>query len=202
MQDDIKNRALETINRMIELLDERYMSIRIDEPIDKAVEDFLPFVSRNYSYRQFFETAATFVQYMYKKALPGCRKLSHLQAGIEAVAILSEYEGTYANGFHGAVLDAADVSQSGLRQVITGMGQILKNRNRQMHLIWVKSRFIDPNDWQLKCAIAEILIKRCRKLLPPELQNSPPVQLADDIFELLTIELALREKVQPCHAVF
>ena len=76
--------------------------------------------------------------------------------------------------------------------VLARMAELIQESRRQMRLRWVITRHVDPTDWNTRCAMAGILIERCRKWMPPQLKRCPPEELADFIPELLQIHLGTR----------
>ena len=184
-------------------MDEQRMAQQIDDPIDGTLERLGHVEHEPYSHPRFTETTARFVQHVYEHAHSPSRKLTMSQARDETVALLARaYGGTYANGYHGAVLDAADPSGPGLELVLARISELIKNERRQMHARWIESWHIDSADWPTKCAMASILIERCCEFLPPELQGCPPEQLAEDVFDLLALHLATTGRLQPAHALW
>ena len=190
-------RAENTLNRVAQLLDEQLMARRIDESIDRARDEFER-VGDGYSHRRFIEATARFVQHVYGEALPCVRRLTPSQARDEAVGLLTRaYEGTYADGYHGAVLDASDPSGPGIELALAGIAETIKAQQRQMYVRWVQVRHVDSADWPTKCAMASILLEWCGESLPPELRDCAPEQLAEDVFDLLALHTATSSQFRP-----
>ena len=192
--DATRDRAFEILRRVTTLLDEDIITQRVDEPIDKILEGFGSVDDWAWSLQGFHRTIAEFVRHLYEKAIPCMRELSLAQAHDEAIALLEQgYRQMGGSGYDNAVLDAADPSQSGLRVVLAAIAEGLKEHERETYLRWVLARHIDPADWHTKCAIAGILIERCREWMSPELCRLSPEQLADSIPELLSIHLGTND---------
>ena len=192
--DATRDRALEILRRVTALLDEDIIAQRVDEPIDEVLEKFGLVDDWAWSHQGFHRTIAEFVRHLYERAIPCRRKLSLAQAHDEAIALLEQgYRQMGGSGYDHAVLDAADPSQSGLLVVLAAIAEGLKEHERETYLRWALARHIDPADWHAKCAIAGILIERCRELMPPELCRLSPEQLADSIPELLSIHLGTND---------
>ena len=191
-----RERALRLLKELERLLDEGRIARRIDEPIDKAVAQFRWPRSQEYSHRTFHETAARFVQHVCEKGLHPPRRLSFSQAHDEAVALLEQwYEGTRANGYDGAVIDAANPAHDGLRLVLVRLAKALKARERDSYIQWVQARHVRAADWQTRCAVVGILLAHCGRWLPPLLASCPPEQLADCAFDLLLIDRSTDAKL-------
>ena len=189
--EEVGRRAQQIVDRLTQLLDESRLCQRIDEPIDQAMAQWKHPEDLEYSHRQFHETIARCLQYVLERAEPGGRRPSLEEAHDEAVALLEHgYEGTRADGYYGAVVDAAGSSRPGLPWVLAGLADALKAHRRQIYIRWVIASHVDPADWPTRCAVAAILIARCRQWLPPELRPCRPEQLVDDLPELLSLGLA------------
>lgn len=188
--EDVQCRAARLLEQLIALLGEEQIARLIDEPVDRALLSFECGGGVGYSADLFHKVVADFVRHVYATALPGRPRLSLSRAQDEAIALLERtYEGTCANGYYAAVLDAADSSQQGLSMVLARLAESIKAHRRQMYLRWVGVRHIDPADWPTKCAMAAILIGRGRSWMPPRLHRCPPEQLADNVLDLLCIDL-------------
>lgn len=198
-----QRRAAKILDRVAGLLDDRLIAQCIDAPIDKAFDEFNCPEEDGYSQQRFLETAARFIAHVHEKALPGGRKPTASQARDEAVALLSQaYEGTYAGGYQGAILDAADESGPGTELVLARMAESIKRQRRHMYARWLKERHIGSADWSTKCAMAVILLERCHESLPPELRQCTPEQLAEDVFDLLELHLTTSSRLEPILAGF
>lgn len=195
--DSICSRAAQIIDQLTSLLDESNLSRKIDEPIDKAVEELLSNEDSEFSIDRFHREISGLVRAIYGNALPCSRKLSPSHAHDEAISLLeSAYRGAFADGYYGAILDASDPTQPGLSLVLVKMVEMIKARQKQTYVRWVGSRLIDPADWPTQCAIAAILIKRYARWLPLEIQKGPPDRYADLICELLAMNLATNSQLQ------
>lgn len=194
--------ACQAIDRLTELLDEGLVAQRIDGPIDAAAEAFRPEGDRRYSQEWFLSAAARFLRHLQENASPCGRKLSESQARDEVVALLEEsYRGVYSDGYDGALLDAVDTSQPGLGPVLARLAESIKDRQRTRYVRWVFARHLTGVDWATRCAMAAILVQRCRLWLPEPLRRSPPEQLADHIPQLVTMYMSIRSQMQqvPAH---
>ena len=190
--------AAQTIAQLEALLDEERIARQIDEPIDRATAEFSAADNSEYSWDEFLRVTGQFVQHLYEKALPCVRRLSLSQARAEAIALLEPaYQGTYADGYYGALLDAADPRQPGLHLVLARMAELVKTRQRQTYVRYEVARHIGQADWHTKCALAAVLIERCRQWMPPEFRRFPPEQVVDYVAELLAIDLATSSQLHP-----
>jgi len=149
------------------------------------------------SCRQFNDIISEFVFHVYKHAQACPRKLNRSQACDEAVDLLEQaYEGTHANGYHAALLDATDTSQGGMDVVLSRITDIIKSRLRQNYRRWVFAHCIDPSDWRAKCDIAAILLDRCSPLPPGKQGSYYAEQFVDHISELFDAVLSIEQLEQ------
>jgi len=183
----IQQRAENVISEITSSLNESYLISHIDEPIDHAVASFRWRQRPHYSHRWSNQILARFVAHLYGNGLPCPRQLSASQAYDEAVSLLEHiYEGTHANGYFAAVLDAAHAQPNGMELVLVRLAEAIKAKWRQMHVRWVFARALDPSDWALRCEIAAVLLDHLRSWLPEEMSHCHPSQFADDIPTLLS----------------
>ena len=196
------SRARQIVDRLTELLDDGLMARRIDGPIDAAVEAFELNDDRGYSQQWFGRAAAGFLRHLYERASSLGRKLSPSQARDEVVALLEEsYRGVCSDGYDGALLDAVDPSLPGLGPVLARLAESVKDRQRARYVQWVFARHLTGVDWATRCAMAAILVQRCRPWLPPVVLRCPPEQLADKVPQLVEKYMSIRSRLQqvPAH---
>jgi hypothetical protein len=137
------------------------------------------------------DRVSDFVQHLHARAFPQGRQYSSSQARDEAVALLEQaYHGAFATGHEAALADATKPAYAGLAQVLLAVAQIVKTRERSRYIRWILARHIDPSDWRMNCALAQVLLDRCRGRLPARLQSCQPEYLVDDLPELLAVSLA------------
>ncbi|MGA2500594.1 MAG: hypothetical protein ABSH20_22875 [Tepidisphaeraceae bacterium] len=187
--ESLQNRAARLIAQIVAMLDETYMSRLIDGPLDAAGEQFRCPADTARSHRHFNRLLAAFVMHLYRHGLACPRRLSAAQAREQALALLEQgYEGRPGKRYEAALLDAA---QGGMPMVLLQLTQIIKNRQRQEYVRWVFARLLDPIDWDLRCAVARILMSAWVGLVPPPalVGGLTPEEMADQIPELLEVAL-------------
>ena len=186
----LRRRAEAVIGKMACYLDEGYLDSHIDAPIDRAVASYSENDAKPASHQCFHRSLARFVAHLHAYALPCQRRLSAAQSNDEAVALLeAAYEGTCANGYFAAVLDAALARPDGMEEVQVRLAEALKAQLRRLHVRWVFAKALPLSDWDLRCEIAAVLLHRMKSLLPANMADSPPAQFADDIPMLFTLYL-------------
>ena len=195
--DSVRLRAIEIIETVMGLLDEAFMARQFDEPIARAAGAFECAEPVRYSYAVFLQTVADCVRHLYEHGLAGHRRLSDSQARDEAVALLEQaYQGSDADGYEAATVDAADPSQAGIQAVVATLAEALKERERRAYVRWVMALHIDAADWNTRCAMAAVLLERLAECLPPDVRGCSPEQLADHVSRLLLADVATSRQLQ------
>jgi hypothetical protein len=191
-------KASEILEQIIEDLDEERLKVKIDEPVDKALDAVRGSFPEERSLRNFHGVISHFVRSVYEQGLQLSRQLSPAQALSEAIATVQQgYGGIHCDGYEEALLDAMNPEMDGFEYVVTRMAEIIKERKRAEYTRWIFWRRIGSCDWKIRCEIAELLVNRSASFLPPDLSRCTPAQLADQIPSLIGIEiladLALRK---------
>ena len=110
------------------------------------------------------------------------------QAQSEALLILEQgYQGTHAQGYDAAYLDASNPDIDGFESVLAQMTEIIISKEQSKHIRWFLTSLISSKDWHTRCLFAEILLDRWKSYLPPNILACSPAQLADklpDLFKL------------------
>lgn len=178
------------IREMSVLLDEARISERIDEPVDSAVASFrFPDVPQ-YGHKPFHDLMTRFVRHLVAGMSSGGRDLPYDQAHDEAVSLIERlYDGEHGPGYSGAVADAADPEGRGMACVLLSLAERIKQHCRGLYRQWVAARYLSVVDWGTRCAAAEMLLQRCRHMLPAMVRDWPPERWADHVFVLVTVDL-------------
>lgn len=158
----------------------------------KDAEGFISRVTRPpASHADFNALIAGLCRHLQASALPASLPLPPGSALDEAMALLDQsYEGVHANGYYAALLDALDASPEGVQLVLARLAELIKARQRSLYVRWVITRNITLVDWDTKRALADLLLRRCRPWLPPEMQHAVPEQFTDCIEDLLIADLS------------
>ena len=195
--DSLGDRAAELLERLTSLLADEWLQRRIDEPIDDAVAGFQRSHPAECSQAQFHRVIAGFLAHVRRQALGHCTGPPLSGALGEAMALLEEgYRGTHSDGYYGALQDAIDPSYSGLELVLERMATTLKTRCRETYVRWIIDRHVTSADWEVRCALAAVLIDRCREWMPPELKSCPAEQLVGCVPDLMSIQLSMNRLAQ------
>jgi hypothetical protein len=187
--ESIKNRALEIIEKIVELLDEDLIARKYDQPVDEVLRRFEFVKDIEYSHAEFHRLTAAFVRILYRKIFG--RKLSDRLSKDKAVSLLKETYRGASDGYDDALFEAADRSHAGLYCVLLKMSDCFKTKHRQRYIHWTTIRYIKFADWHTRCELAKILLHRYEPWLPGYLQKCPPEELADFVPELLNIHMSM-----------
>jgi hypothetical protein len=110
---------------------------------------------------------------------------------VEAVSLLERtYRSPRDAGYEAALLDAVGSDSQGLDGVLAQLAEAVKLQERQGYIRWVCAKHLTPCGWNIRCKIAEQLLARCGPFLPELVQQSDAAQWADDIPDLLAVDLA------------
>jgi len=181
-----KAKANIVINDIFTLIDGEYFNHFIDEPIDKAMNSFVFKDTETVTTRSFIRITGRFVRHIYKYGLGIKQDLSDPQARAIALNILEEgYQGPHARGYEAALLDASDSELTGIEFILTQMADYIKIAARQKHVRCVFLSQIEYLDWNTRCLIAEILLEKWERFLPPNILGCSSSQLASHLPELI-----------------
>jgi hypothetical protein len=112
------------------------------------------------------------------------------------VAILEEgYEALHGRGYYAAFLDASNPELNGLEYVLAQMANYINVKARTRYIRWVCASRIELSDWSTRCLIAEILLKRWKSCLLPNVRACSPAQLAHHLSELINLVLSTNRTV-------
>ena len=184
---EIKIRAAEIFKIMQTLLDEKHLAETIDRPIDEAAGSFQYEVEYPVSSKEFHKIVAQFMEAIYENGLGTFAKPDPLSS---ALALLEKhYQGVYASGYAAARIEANDTEHGGMDSVLQRFAESIKTLERAKHARAVFVRHLDPDDWEMRCEIAKLLLEYCQPFLPPQMCHCVPSQFADDIPLLMNIYL-------------
>ena len=177
------------LDNIIGLLNEERMAREIDERIDLAVETFQLKVKVPLSHSDFNRLIAGFVRGIYQKGLRLPRHLSDQEALTEAISLLEKYyQSIDIGGYDGALLDASGNNLEGLEYILSQLQESIKAVEREKYVQWVFTDTVDQLDWEAHRRIAATYLVKYKDLLPPELRDMDPAQLADH-FQYLIVKL-------------
>ena len=121
------------IDRIVALLDEKYLKHLIDDPIDAAVRQLQFTPEKAFSHRVFHRAISKLVGYIYEHTFQ--MKLHLSQPLDEAIFLLEQYyQNGLVRGYAAALLNAADEKRDGLDRVLTRLVEIIKAREREKYI--------------------------------------------------------------------
>ena len=188
--DEPRHRAEDIVRALREELDERRFARDVDEPVDRALATFRFDWRTPPSIDQFHRVIGTLVTHIYARGLTATHVLSATQATAEAIELLeAAYQGTHERGYDGALLDATTEPGIGVDAVLAQLAEIIKLRQRRRYRQWTITRYLDPLDWPLHCAVVAAILEQGRAAGDLSLAAYQAEQLVGDIPELLDREL-------------
>jgi hypothetical protein len=70
---------------------------------------------------------------------------------------------------------------AGHQVVVQRIAELFRTRRRALFTQWVFDRYVNSADWEVRCALAALLLEQHRQELTEQLQQIPPERLADHI---------------------
>lgn len=186
-----KTKGDEVLDTIIALLREEHLSRIIDEPVDRALQDFRLEITVPLTHSDFNQTISRFFCDVNRKALGPKRDLSETKAFTEAVSLLERYYRGSDSGYDGALMDAASSEGEGIEQVLSWMGETIKQVEREEYKRWVFLSNIDQLDAGGKERFVSAYRRRYKEWLEPPLSTVDPLQLIDILPELVSMVLSL-----------
>lgn len=188
---DAGTRAQAVISTIAADLDEDLIRRRFDEPVDAVVRRFRYQADDPVTSGTFHSVVSDFVGQVCAEGLnkPG----AWIDPLSEALDLLDHhYESpAYGRGYVAARLDARDPARGGLPSVITSLAEIIKAVERQKYVQGVFNRRLVGVDWEVRCAIAKLLLARDIAFLPRQLAACSPALLTDEIPSMLLTALRI-----------
>ena len=191
-----RRKAAAIVEEVFEKTVEEYLQLRIDQPIEKAAASFEFDAAAPVTHQSFTQVTRDFVRHVYEQGLGCWQEMSAMEACAEAVAILEEgYEALHGRGYYAAFLDASNPELNGLEYVLAQMANYINVKARTRYTRWVCASRIELSDWPTRCLIAEILLKRWKSCLLPNVRACSPAQLAHHLSELINLVLSTNRTV-------
>ena len=181
----------DVIDSLMELISEKKMASKIDEPIELAAQTFQLKVKVPLSHSSFNHVISRFVSHLYLKGLRLSRLLSQKEALTEAVSLLEKsYYGIHSKGYDGALLDASGSKLEGLELVLSRLSESIKEVERGKYVEWVFIDNVDQLDWDARYRLVSTYLKQYKNFLPPLLRDTDPARLTDHFQDLILTHLS------------
>ena len=188
--DELRQQAADIVRALHNELDERRFARDVDEPVERALATFRFDWRTPPSLDQFHRVIGALITHIYARGLAAAPVLSPMQATAEAIELLeAAYQGTNERGYDGALLDATTEPGIGVDAVLEQLAEIIKLRQRRRYRQWTITRYLDPLDWPLHCAVVAAILEQGRAAGDLSLAAYHAEQLVGDIPELLDREL-------------
>ena len=196
MTNSERKRAETIIQEVFEKINDEYLRVRIEEPIEKAAASFEFDRTVPVTHQTFTQVTRDFVRHVYQRAMWGWQIMPAEKALTEAVAILEGgYQAAHGQGYYAAFLDASNLNLNGLEYILAQMASYITVMARARHIRWVCASRIELADWPTRYLIAEILLQRWEPFLPENVRTCSPAQLANHITELINVVLSIDRTV-------
>ena len=192
-------KAEQTLDNVIRMLDASAIRDTIDLPIDMAAANFvLDDVPDAIGPAYIAEAAGAFVKHIYRTGIRPPRNLRNHQAEAEAVFLIEAgYEGTAFRGYEGAARDAALHGTEGLERIMNALADTIKQRQRRQHTNWVLQRHVESLSTQEKRHMTDAVLKRWGRFMGCQITSLPMEELVevctDIILDHIASEMPLRD---------
>ena len=190
------SRARRILRHLSEAVSESAIAQRIDDPIDRALKEYLAAHEVPTVRAEFLGATADLLRTLYRQSSIGI-ELSAEAAEDEVVYLLeSGYRGIHTGGYEGALIDMSQQGHLNPASVWRELANIVKTRRRARYMAYVKARFLDGLDWETLLTVTEILKARCRRWMPEPLQALPCELVVYEILSLLLSDQASDAQLQ------
>jgi hypothetical protein len=196
MNTDLPSCARQVIRWIESRLDRDLVRRLFDEPIAKVTDRYECRAEQPITHETFLEIVGDFTKTVYERALHTGWTLTNPRA--HAISLLERYyrSGAYGAGYSAAFLDADDPAQGGIRTVLAGLAQSIRDIEYAEYARYVLNRHLTGSDWELRCEIARILLDEYRPFLPERLVRCAPAQLVDLIPSIILAQIGSESTVQ------
>jgi hypothetical protein len=169
--------------------DEKKLQLMLSEIDSDALAKFvgLPIDSARASYIMdsvivrssdgFNQTVTSFYIHLLRHTRKISGSFNSKVAGAEAFAILEKVF-SQRGGLAGALVEAKNAANGGLRLVLDLMTEQFKRDEKEKHINGILKSVMDPLDWQGKVSLMKKILKHFELHLPPEIIAQPPERFA------------------------
>jgi hypothetical protein len=99
-------------------------------------------------------------------------------------------------GYKGALAEARNATNGGLRFVLDMMTEQLKRKQQEDYIRFVLKTEIDALPWESKVVLVEALLDRIKEHLPPEIRVQPPECFAEFFDVIVKAYVSSMEQVR------
>lgn len=180
--------SFEILEKIFGLLAEETLIRKVDEPLDRALQEFQLDVTLPITHSEFNRVIAAFIHCLNEKGIRLPRSLSYQDALAEAVFILNRYyDNDAAQDYDGALLDAVGKSMEGLEMVLAQLAEAVKTQERMKYIDWVFACHIDSLDWEVRQKLVISYQKQHEEFLSNDLLYMDPARILK-VFRKLIID--------------
>lgn len=177
---------MNTINSVLQALDERTIAQRIGIPHDKSRMRYP--MSRNTvrDFTEFNQIIGHYYNHHFTSCVSRGGSLSNMEASSRAKDILNqEYRRRSGGDIVSAFNDAHDGTNGGLRGVLDILAEALKADSVEKYTRDIFDRFVAPNSWDQKVNIIREFINQYGFQLGSSIQSHQPERYAHDYENLI-----------------
>jgi len=176
-----EHQAERVLENIIEQLDPGHINRLFEEPIKKALCDFSYVVPKTPSTEVLLDLTGDFLESCHGIGFPA----GYWREGA-AGFLAQSYQGVHVSGLEAALDDAFNDDKGSMEVFLSHLADSLFQVTvaNYKHMVY-KTRI--PHDWQVKNALAELIITQYQTFLPSEMAESPPWILVDLLPDLLNL---------------
>lgn len=187
--------ASERLDRVFAALHEAVIQREIKEPIDRAFDTFIRESSSLFQQNDVVIPTAVLIQQIDRKAIKPHHGLTDSKVQVEAFNLLDRfYQGKRGTGYLAAMIDYLSQDIQDKMAVLGQVADIIKTQRKETYIRGVFWHSVLSLSNQTKSAMVQALMTRYAPVLSPEILQTSPSQLIDELPQL--IQLCLKVDAQ------
>ncbi|MFC1895237.1 hypothetical protein ACFL0Q_01035 [Thermodesulfobacteriota bacterium] len=176
---------MNSLNNLIEALDELTVTRRISTPHDEARMRYSPQRNTVGSFQEFTSIIADYYNYHFSECISHGGSLSRTDASGRAKEILEQVYRRERGDLNTAYNDAHDGTNGGLRVILDRIAEHLKAESVERYTREAFDRFVEPNSWEQKVVIIRQFIARYGHQFSSSINPNQPERYAQNYQELI-----------------
>lgn len=177
---------MNTINSVLQALDERTIAQRIGIPHDETRMRYPMNRSTVRDFSEFNQIIGQYYNHHFTSCVSRGGSLSSVEASSRAKDILNrEYRRRNGGDIKSAFNDAHDGTNGGLRGILDILAETLKADSVEHYTRDIFDRFVEPNNWEQKVQIIREFINQYGSQLGSSIQSHQPERYANDYENLI-----------------
>lgn len=184
------------MDELLAALRDETLANKVDAPLQRATESFRLHWRTPFDLNRFHAVLAAYHAHLVDPAAmqpPGDDQGFALAGAVDLLD--ASFRGTWADGYHGAIVEAVNDPSHGIHRVLASLLQAMQIEARRRAVHHIYCRRIDALDWRGRAAVADELRRRLGAASPGTLDRLPAVLLAPCIRDLVEAVLEAERRV-------